>query len=186
MSNETSKSKFRRDHNGDFAVYFRGDGIDICCGPDPVTPDCDRWDIEDGDAEKMEGLEPETYDWVYSSHGLEHLSDPTYALRKWWDLIKPGGYLILVVPDFALYEHKTWPSKFASGHKWCFSILPRSQADHISVIGVASCLPGAQVVRLQINDGGFFYSDQTSDQTRQGAQAEIEMIFRKLNDDRWV
>ena len=36
---------------------------------------------------------------VFSSHCLEHLCDTTAALSSWWGLVKPGGFLILYLPD---------------------------------------------------------------------------------------
>jgi SAM-dependent methyltransferase len=38
-------------------------------------------------------------DYVCSSHVLEHLPNPVAALMEWHRVIKPGGYLYLVVPD---------------------------------------------------------------------------------------
>ncbi len=186
MGNETSKSYNRRKQNGDFEKFFKGRGIDICCGTDPVTPECIPYDLKHGDAEILEGIHPETFDWVYSSHGLEHLENPRRALNRWWELVRPNGYLILVVPDFSLYEHKTWPSKFSGQHKWCFSIMPRAITRHLSAEDVFNCLVNAQVMRVQLNEDNFKYSDDTRDQTRDGAQAEIEMIFRKHVNTKWV
>ena len=58
-------------------------------GPDPVTPDCTRWD-RPNDAHELRG----SFDWVYSSHCLEHLEDPErdpitahLAPRPWTALI---------------------------------------------------------------------------------------------------
>ena len=52
-----------------------GKGIDIGCGEDPVTPDCQRFDVEDGDANKITNhiIELESYDYVFSAHCLEHM-----------------------------------------------------------------------------------------------------------------
>ena len=38
------------------------------------------------------------YDFVLSSHMLEHSANPLKALREWLRLIKPGGTLFLVLP----------------------------------------------------------------------------------------
>ena len=38
------------------------------------------------------------YDFVLSSHMLEHSANPLKALREWLRLIKPGGTLLLVLP----------------------------------------------------------------------------------------
>ena len=40
----------------------------------------------------------ESYDFVLSSHALEHTANPLKALTEWGRVLKPGGALILVVP----------------------------------------------------------------------------------------
>ena len=46
------------------------------------------------------------FDFVFSSHCLEHMQDPVKcpSLRDWWQLVRPGGVLIVIVPDEDLYE----------------------------------------------------------------------------------
>lgn len=174
MGRETSKSHDRRARNGDFKKYFQGKGLDIGCGSDPVLPTAQRYDKQHGNAETVSNLEPESYDYVYSSHCLEHMTNEYGALRAWWGLVKPGGYLIVVVPDFILYEQKHWPSVYNTDHKHIFEI------DKLCNMGFN--LPMSQVLRVQINEDGFDYSKHSVDQTRHGAQAEIEMIVRKQKD----
>ena len=45
MGRETSKAQARRQAEGYFETVFIGQGIDIGCGDDPVTPDCLHWDL---------------------------------------------------------------------------------------------------------------------------------------------
>lgn len=40
-----------------------------------------------------------TLDYLCSSHVLEHLPDPIAALLEWHRVLRPGGWLFLVVPD---------------------------------------------------------------------------------------
>ena len=99
----------------------QGKGIDIGYGGDPVTPDVRGWDIEDGDAHLMPGVADETYNFVYSSSSLEHMDNPVKAVSKWWKILKPGGYLIIAIPDRDLFEKKkTLPSRFSADHKHFF------------------------------------------------------------------
>ncbi len=187
--NETSKNKKRREMNGDFEKFFQGRGIDIGCGNDPVTSTCERFDLDQGDAMIMKGIESGAYDFVHSSHCLEHLHDPLSALRKWWDLLKTGGYLIFTVPDYVIYEHRIWPSKYSSDHKWCFSVFHSGAGDRIGITTLISQLlvfNKGQVLRIQINDYGYVYTNKSSDQTLTGAQAEIEVIIKKLDDTFWT
>lgn len=186
MSNETSKNRARRERNGDFEKFFRGRGLDVGGGNDPVTPDCIVYDRKPtlngryvvGDAQWISEFGAESFDWIHSSHCLEHLSAPAQALSSWWRLIKPGGHLILVVPDYFLYEKKHFPSLFNEEHKNVFEFR--------TVLQVFEHLPNCQILRVQINDEGFDYSDKTSDQTRSGAQAELEVIARKHSDSFWA
>ena len=39
-----------------------------------------------------------SHDFVVSSHVLEHFPDPIKALREWYRVIKPGGYIVMIVP----------------------------------------------------------------------------------------
>lgn len=75
--------------------FCKGLGLDIGCGAWPLygaTPiDLSRG----GDAM---ALPPGAYDYIFSSHCLEHLADPVAALEHWAALLKPGGVLFLYLP----------------------------------------------------------------------------------------
>ncbi|MBK8741304.1 MAG: class I SAM-dependent methyltransferase [Betaproteobacteria bacterium] len=105
------------------AQYLDGRVIDIGAGRDLVSANAERFDIDDGDANFISRFRPAgAYDAVHSSHCLEHMHDPPAALAEWWSLLKPGGYLILVVPDEDLYEQGIWPSIFNRDHKATFRL----------------------------------------------------------------
>jgi SAM-dependent methyltransferase len=44
-------------------------------------------------------LADDSLDYLCSSHVLEHLPDPLGALHEWHRVLRPGGWLYLVVPD---------------------------------------------------------------------------------------
>jgi SAM-dependent methyltransferase len=46
----------------------------------------------------LRGVPAGEYDFVLSSHTLEHTADPLRALSGWKSLLRPGGTLILIVP----------------------------------------------------------------------------------------
>jgi len=120
---ETSKAKTRREKSNFFDLYCKGKGIDIGCGPDPILPDSEKWDIllGHGDATLMEGVEDETYDYVHSSHCIEHTTSPILCLKNWFRILKKDGYLSILMPHRDLYEQqKTLPSKFNHDHKVFF------------------------------------------------------------------
>lgn len=106
MVDETSKTRLVRSEDFD-KEYLQGKVLDIGAGEDRVCAHAEGFDTEDGDANRiLDFQERESYDTVYSSHCLEHMFDPPQALQQWWELIKPGGYLVLVVPDENLYEQE--------------------------------------------------------------------------------
>jgi predicted SAM-dependent methyltransferase len=70
-------------------------------------------------------------DHIISLHTLEHISDPVGAVRYWLSLLKPGGGLGIVVPDWRYtWDARIDDSKF--GHKWnpTPSLLKQLYADH--------------------------------------------------------
>jgi SAM-dependent methyltransferase len=50
------------------------------------------------EANNLEGLADDHYDFVVSSHLLEHVANPLGALREWRRVCRPDGYLLLVLP----------------------------------------------------------------------------------------
>jgi len=47
----------------------------------------------------LTGLPNASYDGIISSHCLEHVANPLGALAEWRRVTKPGGMLLLLVPD---------------------------------------------------------------------------------------
>lgn len=129
---ELSKSIARRIREPNFMRrYFIGDGVDIGGQPDPLSLYAEFfplmnnvriWDLDDGDAQFMEGVPDASFDFVHSSHCLEHMNDPQKALQNWMRILKPGGFMIVLVPDEDLYEQGLFPSTFNRDHKRTFTI----------------------------------------------------------------
>ena len=136
---------------------FSGKGLDIGCGPDPVRPDARPFDLLDGDANDITRFIHEDFDYVYSSHCLEHMRDPRTALADWWTLVRPGGFLILVVPDEDLYEQGVFPSRFNGDHKATFTISKAQSWSPVSlnVLDLATSLPDGELVTLKLQDQGY-------------------------------
>lgn len=140
---ETSKSAKRRYYSGNFSnKYFVGHGIDIGGKPDSLGQYSEIfskmqsvvvWDLEDGDAQYMKGVEDSTFDFVHSSHCLEHMLDVKEALKNWIRILKPGGYLIITVPDEDMYEQGYWPSQYNSDHKHTFTIHKKQSWSPVSI-----------------------------------------------------
>jgi len=186
--NETSKSHNLRLMRHDFDLYFQGQVIDIGCGSDPIKtsipPVC--WDIADGDAMLMSSIPPNTFDTVYSSHCLEHLMDINIALSNWVRICKPNGFLYIVVPDYTLYEKRTWPSLFNCDHKHSFSLTivreTVNRSNHFNIL--ENMVPlmadlNCALIRAELEDLHYDYHNKNEDQTMGPALAQICTIWRK-------
>jgi SAM-dependent methyltransferase len=142
-------------------TYFAGRVIDIGCGSDLVVSHAVPFDIEQGNAEHiLKYFELESFDCVHSSHCLEHMRDVKAALKQWWALVRPGGYLILVVPHEDLYEQGYWPSLFNHDHKARFHIGKDGEKSSVSyeITVLVRNLPGAQIIDACIQDQGLDYN----------------------------
>ena len=102
---------------------LRGRILDIGAGSDPITKNAEVFDKAQGDAQQVLLHFPkESFDTVFSSHCLEHMVDPIEAINSWYSLVKPGGHLIVIVPDEDFYEQGHFPSIFNLDHKATFTI----------------------------------------------------------------
>ena len=153
--NETSKS--RKVWGELERSVLVGSGIDIGCGPDPVTPEARPFDVEHGDANRIQDFVREQFDFVYASHCLEHMHDPRQALLGWWTLVRPGGHLFFIVPDEDLYEQGVFPSRFNPDHKATFTISKARSWSPVSlnVLDLARGLPNSELVSLVLQDHGY-------------------------------
>lgn len=190
---ECSKSIQRRLHTPGFANrYFVGHGIDIGGKPDPLgmykllfsrMESCRTWDLEDGDAQIMAGVSDCKYDFVHSSHCLEHMREPEQALTAWLRILKPGGHLVGIVPDEDMYEQGQWPSRFNTDHRWTFTICKKTSWSPCSrnlmdlLADLSFTASVISIVRLQDT---WLPIDALYDQTIMPvAECGIEFILRK-------
>ncbi|WP_244850601.1 methyltransferase domain-containing protein [Caballeronia sp. SL2Y3] len=190
---ETSKASLRRSHETAFAQhYFVGDGLDIGVTDDPlashahvfprmgkVTP----WPADKGDLSSMDGAADAAFDFVHASHVLARQNNPHKALARWLDLVKPGGHVVVTVPDEDLYGKGVWPSRFNGAHKASFTIckaektLPRS----VSVLEMVQAMaPVAECERIALVRDNFDAARPDADQTADSyAECVIEIVLRK-------
>ena len=73
----------------------KGKGIDVGCGKWPLKGALPH-DLENG--KKAEELPEESFDYIFSSHCLEHLHNPVQVLSHWKERLKPDGTLFLYLP----------------------------------------------------------------------------------------
>ena len=140
MGSETNKSYEYRVKKG-YGDFFQGRGVDIGCGKASLSQvifngitELVEYDNEEGQSENdgntCSNLEDSSFDFVYSSHCLEHMDDPYSSYRNWIRICKPGGVIFTSVPHELLYEKCVWPSQFAPHYSsWTLeweSDLPKS------------------------------------------------------------
>ena len=116
---QSETSKFRHL----FLKYLKGSGIDIGFGGDPIVPTAITIDLLkpyaktgnvpqhlNGDGRDLRWFKEGVLDYVYSSHLLEDFENTKEVLQEWIRVLKPKGYLILLLPDeqrFRKYCKKT-------------------------------------------------------------------------------
>lgn len=108
--------------------YCQGCGVDIASQGDCVVPWAISFDLPEEDFRRYSNGRPPkgaihlrgyanklpfdtgSLDFVYSSHLLEDFLDWTPLLTEWTRVLKPGGRLIVVIPDA-----KLWAEALANG-----------------------------------------------------------------------
>lgn len=194
MAQEQSKAAKRRYNDGNFhSKYFRGAGIDIGAGNDcllnvrhafPGIDSVRNWDVIDGDGQYLESIDDNSYDFLHSSHSLEHMVDWQIALDNWVRVIVPGGYVIITVPEERMYEKQQWPSRFNNDHKWSFTLESNSTMPKtVNVLDLAKYINSKAVVEKIELMNQFYYTtiNPDIDQTLlPNVECCIEIILRKL------
>ena len=190
---EQSKSAKRRFDDGNFHNrYFIGNGIDIGCGVDNLgnlrhvfrgIQSVRGWDMPDGDAQFLEGVDDNTFDFAVSSHCLEHMVQPTEALINWIRVVKPGGHIVVTIPEEEMYEQNFWPSRYNDDHKWSFtlkqkSVMPKS----VSVLMLLQNVSHVAVTeKIEVIRDFYYEGFAPQDQTLHPCiESCIEFILRKV------
>lgn len=132
--------------------FCLGNGVDIGSQNDPVVPWAISLDLpHDAYATYTSGLAPENSlqwrgdgrdlpfkdgvcDFVYSSHLIEDFLDWEPLLKEWTRVLKPGGYLVILLPDKQLWNEaiaKGQPPNCAHKHE----SYPGELTAHIHTVG---------------------------------------------------
>lgn len=103
--------------------YCIGNGLDIGCGKWPIKNSRGIENAIDENAYSI--IEDDlSQDFIFSSHLLEHLSDPYSALIHWTGKIKVNGHLILYLPHPSC---ELWDPKYL---KWHINLLNPYQIEN--------------------------------------------------------
>lgn len=141
MSSETSKARHLVAH------YCCGNGADVGSGGDPVVPHAIQIELSDekfawynsghvsitplqfrGDeAYRNLPFRNATLDFVFSSHLLEDFLEWEPILLEWVRVLKPGGFLVVLLPD-----KERWAKALEAGQP------PNNQHRHESHVGELS------------------------------------------------
>lgn len=127
--------------------FLTGEGLDMGCGNCPLLrDDCIHVDqapqpiaVEQVDLESIIQANAVTFDpnykvdYIFSSHMVEDLPSKQAiidCLNGWVKLLRPGGYIVLLLPDMQLERYPTVESggnpshRVNVGHQFIREILP--------------------------------------------------------------
>jgi SAM-dependent methyltransferase len=79
------------DRTDDPDDIFKKGSLELCGEHTPVDY------VMEGD--DLHEFPDNTWDYVLTSHVLEHFFDPIKAIKEWFRVIKPGGYIFMIVPN---------------------------------------------------------------------------------------
>ena len=172
---------------------FKGDMLDVGSGDDPL-PGATAFDLPDGGGDDLKRFFPDRkFDLIHGSQVLEHALAPHLMLQSWIACVKPGGYIVATVPDWALYEKMSWPSRYNPGHRstWSLDQPCRTVSPHL---GFHIKLPewlnqflntntGCELLLCRLVDTNYDYSlgpdvDQTYDPLKR-VECFIEFVLRR-------
>ena len=100
-----------------FAMPFakellQGNGLDIGCNrKDWAFPGAKMIDLEIDDEWDAFNLPNEKYDYIFSSHCLEHINDWVGALDYWGEHLKAGGVMFLYLPHYSQTYWRPWNNR---------------------------------------------------------------------------
>jgi hypothetical protein len=96
-----------------------------------------------------------SFDTVFAGYRLQDISDYRSALQAWFNVVRIGGYLVVVVPHAFLYERQlALPSRFRPEQRRLYT--PRALIEEIE----ESLVPNSYRVRwLGDRDDGYDYAE---------------------------
>lgn len=113
--------------------FCKGRGLDIGAGQWPLPG---AQPVERALAHNAMMLPEGKFDFIFSSHCLEHLTDPVAALEHWKTRLRPGGVLFLYLPSAEMRYWQTTKNR-KHLHEWQPEQMERILRDlgFVDVIG---------------------------------------------------
>jgi SAM-dependent methyltransferase len=112
------------------------------------------------------------------------MRDPVESLHNWIRVVRPGGHLVISVPDEDLYEQKVWPSTFNSDHKMTFTLCKKTSWSPVSVNVfnlLAHFCDKVKPISVITTDHAYRYGFPRFDHTRTPlTESAIEFVLKKL------
>lgn len=92
---------------GALAARLIDAGFDVrCCDLYPEIFRLDAVDIHRGNLDAELPFDDKSFDYVTCIEGLEHIANPQQAIREFARVLKPGGHLIVSVPNILNIEER--------------------------------------------------------------------------------
>lgn len=110
-------------------TFFNHKVLDFGGARGPISPNADICDIRKNDCtgrdvkyQALDGVPNESYEYVWSSHTLEHIEDIVSTLLGLRDKLEPGGKLILHLPAYTCerWRADSFPT-IGHRHTFCLS-----------------------------------------------------------------
>ena len=194
---ETTKAAFlRRSNNRLFTNVFKGNGLHIAPGSDPLKkhhyPLCNNISLANTTDTRLETdtlnqqRGDKQFDFVYASNLAFYENEPIEVIKHWLEFVVSKGHLVFTVPDEDLYEQGNFPSIFNNSHKKTFSIYKQLSwsGKHYNLLDIIQKLNNVTCRKIELIDSNYDYSlyGKGVDQTynfADGVESCIEVVLKK-------
>ena len=131
-------------------------------------------------AQYLTEVPSDSYDFVHAPRVLQLCQDPKIALLNWVRVLRPGGFIVALVPEELLYELGRWPSRFDAENRSSFTMRYVSQIPTSVNLVQALWKLKVDVEHLSLLSDLWRRDLVPTDQTQSGAECAIEFVVRKL------